>query len=150
MVNPKPLTPFSSPFQKPANIKQADPDIVIFNDDTVSPEFLLELQYEDISGKELINIARSDIIDGQNIIYSPIKNLSSLRKKYNANNIIASSNQYESLFSRFAIDLIQRGAEEPYFDDNGDLVIEVESLLDGEIIEVEIDVTGTINRVEFL
>jgi hypothetical protein len=153
MVNPKPHAPFLAgqalKNQSAVDIKQADPDIIIFNEEVVSPELLLELQYEDISGKELINISRSDIVDGQNVIYSPIKNLSALRKKYNPNNIIASSLEYESLFARFAIDLIKRGAGQPYFDDNGDLVIEFDLILDGETIEVEIDATGTINRVDF-
>jgi hypothetical protein len=143
MVNPVPLLPSRVAFQESKKVKQADPDIVIFNEEGLSPELILQLQYEEISGKELINISRSDIIDSGDVSYSPITNLSSLRKKYNPNNII-SSQKYESLFSRFAIDLIQRGPGQPYFDANGDLVIEIENMLDDEIVEIQVDVTGTI------
>lgn len=149
---PKPVDPWtrSSNYVAPTGIKQADPDIVLFDSEGISPEFLLELQYEDIAGMELINISRSDIIDGQDVIYSPIKNLSSIRRRYNPNNIIALPELSSSFFSRFAIDLIQRGMNDPYFDDQGNLVIEIENVRDDEIIEVEIDTNGTIEEVEFL
>lgn len=137
-------------YAEPVGVKQADPDIVIFDTETISPELLIQLEYEDISGTELINISRSDIIDGQQVVYSPIKNLSSLRRKYNPNNIISLTSTTESIFSKYLIDLVGRGPGEPYFDDNGDLVIEIESVFDDEDIETEIDVNGTINTVEFL
>lgn len=135
---------------EPVGVKQADPDIVLFDTETISPELLIQLEYEDISGTELINISRSDIIDGQQVVYSPIKNLSSLRRKYNPNNIISLASTTESIFSKYLIDLVGRGPVEPYFDDNGDLVIEIEEVFDDEEIETEIDVNGTINTVEFL
>ena len=139
-------------------VKQADPDIVITaGEEPISPELLIELQYEDISGIELINISRSDIIDGQNVVYSPVKNLASLRRKYNPNNIIALPAISSSLFSKYAIDLILRIGEnpatglpyEPYFDENGDLVIEIEDVREDEIVEIEVDSSGTINLVDF-
>lgn len=139
-------------------VRQADPDIIITaGEEAISPELLLELQYEDLAGVELINISRSDSIDGQNVIYSPVKNLSSVRRKYNPNNIIAMPAVSSSLFSKYAIDLILRVGEdpntglpyEPYFDQNGNLVIEIEDVREDEIVEVEVDTSGTINLVDF-
>lgn len=148
----KPPDPWtrSSNYKPPTGIKQADPDIVLFDSENISPELLLELQYEDIAGMELINISRSDIIDGQDVIYSPVKNLSSIRRRYNPNNIISLPELSSSFFSRFAIDLVQRGMYEPYFDEDGNLVIEIEDVKEDEVIEVEIDTNGTIEEVEFL
>lgn len=148
----KPPDPWtrSSNYKPPTGIKQADPDIVLFDSENISPELLLELQYEDIAGMELINISRSDIIDGQDVIYSPVKNLSSIRRRYNPNNIISLPELSSSFFSRFAIDLVQRGMNEPYFDEEGNLVIEIDNVRDDEVIEVEIDTNGTIEEVEFL
>ena len=148
----KPVNPWitTTSYAETTGVKQADPDIVIFDTETISPELLIQLEYENISGTELINISRSDIIDGQQVVYSPIKNLSSLRRKYNPNNIISLTSTTESIFSKYLIDLVGRGPREPYFDDNGDLVIEIESVFDDEDIETEIDVNGTINTVEFL
>jgi hypothetical protein len=130
-------------------IKQADPDTILFNDDAISPEFLVELGYEDISGMELINISRSDIIDGQNVIYSPVKQLTSLRERYNPNNIISLPELFSSFFSRFQIDLLLRGISKPYFDGDGNLVIEIDTIFDNEIVDIEIDTSGTINIIEF-
>lgn len=139
----------TSSYVPPTGIKQANPDIVLFNTEGISPELLLELEYESLAGMELINISRSDIIDGQNVTYSPIKNLSSVRRKYNPNNIISSSELAESFFSRFSIDLIQRGINKPYFDNSGNLVIEIEDVKSGEVIEAEIDTNATIEEVIF-
>jgi len=148
---PTPPDPWirTSDYVAPQGVKQADPDIVLFDDEAISPELLLQLQYEDVAGIELINISRSDIIDGQNVSYSPIAQLSSLRRRYNPNNIIALPSTSSDAFSRFGIDLILRGIKEPYFNENGDLVIEIDEVLEDEIIEAEIDTSGTINRVDF-
>jgi hypothetical protein len=130
-------------------VKQAEPDIVLTGDRPIAPEFLIELLYEDIAGVELINISRSDIIDGQRVSYSPIQQLSSLRKRYNPNNIIALPELSASFFSRFQIELLYRGTRIPYFDDQGNLVIEIQDVKENEIVEIEIDSNGTINEVDF-
>lgn len=147
----KPASPWitASNYVAPEGVKQADPDIVLIDTETISPELLIQLEYENVSGTELINISRSDIIDGQQVVYSPIKNLSSLRRKYNPNNIIAISSGSASIFSKYLIDINSRGIGEPYFDNNGDLVIEVSDVFDDELIEAEVDTSGTIDRVEF-
>jgi hypothetical protein len=148
---PAPPAWISTPtVQEPKGVKQADPDIVIFNTAPISPEFLIETNYEDLAGMELINISRSDIINGANVSYSPIKNLSALRRKYNPNNIISMPELSSSYFSRFGIDLILRGISKPFFDSEGNLVIEIQDVKDDEVIEVEISQSGTIDEVEFL
>jgi hypothetical protein len=148
----RPLGPFieTETYVARAGIKQADPDTVLFVDDALGPEYLVQLGYEDISGMELINISRSDIIDGQNVIYSPVKNLSSLRQRYNPNNLISLPELSDSFFSRFQIDLLLRGISKPYFDGLGNLVIEIENISDNEIVDVEIDTSGIIDSIEFL
>lgn len=133
----------------PPGVKQADPDIVLFNEEAIAPELLVELLYEDISGIELINISRSDIINGQNVVYSPVKQLSALRRRYNPNNLIALPELSSSFFSRFPIELLDRGISVPYFDEQGNLVIEIEDIREDEIVEVEIDTSGTINETGF-
>jgi hypothetical protein len=150
--SPKPPEPWirTQTYGAIPGVKQADPDIVIFNEEALSPELLLELGYEDLSGIELINISRSDIIDGQNVSYTPVKQLSSLRRRYNPNNLISLPELSSSFFSRFQIELFLKDVQEPYFNENGDLVIELRNVLDDEIVEVEIDTSGTINEVEFL
>jgi hypothetical protein len=136
--------------EDPKGVKQADPDIVIFNTESISPEFLVEVNYEDLSGMELINISRSDLINGINVAYSPIKNLSALRRRYNPNNIISMPESSSSFFARFGIDLVLRGIRKPFFDEEGNLVIEIDDVKNDELIDIEISQSGTINEVEFL
>lgn len=145
---PAPLLPtFNQMSYNNNNIKVAPSDIIQFDDSTVNVAMMQDLLFEDIGATELANISRSDLIDGQDTVYSPIKNLSSVRREFNPNNVVATA--YNSdFFTRFGIDLIARGLYEPYFDENGDLVIEVGNVLDGEEIQVEVLSNGTINVIE--
>jgi hypothetical protein len=88
-------------------------------------------------------------VDGKKVIYSPIKNLSKLRNKYNPNNLINVSSTSSNYFATFGIDLIGRGMSTPYFDDSGDLVIEIDDIRDNELIEIDVDTSGTISLVDF-
>jgi hypothetical protein len=128
------------------NFKVAPSDIIQFNDDAVSIALIQQLLFEDIGAVELANISRSDLIDGQPAVYTPIANLSTLNREFNPNNMIATSNNLD-YFSRFGLDISSRGINEPYFNDNGDLVIEIDTVYDGEEIQVEILTNGTINLV---
>ena len=67
-VNPTPITPSTvSKITIKPQVKSATPDIVLFNDDTVPIETMTDLIFEKIGGQELINIARSDTINGQKL-----------------------------------------------------------------------------------
>lgn len=129
-------------------VKQAPKDTIVFDESSVTPEALLELYFEDLGGIELANLSRADAIDGQDVTYSPIKNLSSLRRRFNPNNIIASAGNLESYFARFAIDLLQRGIEYPYVTEDGNVAIEISTILSDEEIEIQVLSSGTIDRIE--
>lgn len=142
-----PLPTFTRMTAPDKNIKPAPSDIIQFDDNAVDIALIQDLLYEDIGAVELANISRTDLIDGQDVLYSPIRNLSSIRREFNPNNIIATSYSTD-YFSRFGIDLIARGVYEPYFDEEGSLVVEIENVGDGEDIQVQILSSGTINIIE--
>lgn len=147
---PAPIYPkFSAMKTVDKNVKVAPSDIIQWDDSNTSIALMQDLLFEDIGAVELANISRTDLIDGQQTIYSPIKNLSTVRREFNPNNIILTSynNDY---FTRFGIDIFSKTIYDPYFDDNGDLVIEIDGLVSGEEIEVEILSNGTIDLVEEL
>lgn len=129
-------------------VKKAPKDTIVFDNSSLSPEILLELYFEDLGGLELANLSRADAIDGQNASYSPIKNLSSLRRRYSPNNIIASVGNLENYFSRFGIDLLERGVYAPYVTEDGNVAIEVDTILEDEEIEIQVLSNGTIERIE--
>jgi hypothetical protein len=144
-----PLPSFTRMTAPDKNIKPAPSDIIQFDESSVDIALIQDLLFEDIGAVELANISRTDLIDGQEVMYSPIKNLSSVRREFNPNNIIATSYATD-FFSRFGIDLISRGIYEPYFDEDGNLIVEIETVGDGEEIQVQVLSSGTISVIEEL
>lgn len=78
------------------SVKIATPDLIIFGDELLSIETMTDLIFEDIGGYELATISRHDLVNGQKVNYSPIKNLTDLYLQYNPNNILSlqSSDSY--------------------------------------------------------
>jgi hypothetical protein len=153
VVSPPPPPPVppntwdtKSTYVAPTGIKQASPDIIVF-DQEIDPDFLVQMFFQEFGGTELINISRYDLINGENVSYSPIVNLSSIRQSFNPNNIIAIG-AFQEVPTKYGINLFGRGVAGPYFDDGGNLVIEIDDVRPNESIEVEIASDGTINRIE--
>jgi hypothetical protein len=86
-------------------IRIATPDLILMPNESVPIEIMTDLVFEDIGGHELINISRNDLINGQDVIYKPIKNLSSIFFQYNPQNILALQKTSESYFRNFPIKL---------------------------------------------
>jgi hypothetical protein len=127
--------------------KAATPSLIALNNPILEPEIMIDLVFENIGGQELINISRNDIINGQDVIYSPIKNLKDLYIQYNPNNIIRLENTSSTYFKNFPIRLENKlpaygtgpNGEEVYLDPTtGDLIINVSSLDPDEQVDVEI------------
>ena len=143
----------TTPAQK---IKVATPDIILFDDSTVPIEVMTDLIFEDIGGQELINIARFDTINGQNISYQPIKNLSLINQEYNPNNIIGLQKTSSLYFAGFAIkleDKVPTITNSPdnnpvYMDQFGNIIVDAINLNSDDQIEIQIIVSGTIYEAE--
>lgn len=145
---PAPVLPTFKPMTTSnSNIKVAPSDIIQFDDSSIEIALISDLLFEDIGATELANISRSDLIDGQDVVYAPIKNLSTIRREFNPNNIVANS-FFDDYFSRFGINLSLRGVREPYFNDDGDLVIQIDTVLSGEEVQVQVLSSGTIYMVD--
>jgi hypothetical protein len=136
-----------------AATKAATPENITLNNPTLSEDRMVELIFENIGGQELINISRNDIIDGQDVIYSPIKNLKDLYLQYNPNNIIRLDSTSDTYFKNFPIRLELKlpaygtgpNEEVVYIDPTtGDLIINVSSLEPDEQVDVEILTDGEI------
>ena len=133
--------------QNNRNFKVAPIDTIVFDESNVDVAMIQNLLFEDIGAVELANMSRTDLIDGQNVIYSPIANLPIIRRQFNPMDLIATA--YSSnYFSRFGINIFSKGAHEPYFDEYGNLVVEVDSIGDNEEFQVEVLSSGTIDEVD--
>jgi hypothetical protein len=81
-------------------IKIATPDLLIFGEEVVAIEVMTDLIFEDIGGFELATISRHDLVNGQTVMYAPIKNLTDLYLQYNPNNVLrlqSSESYFKSL-----------------------------------------------------
>jgi hypothetical protein len=162
-IQPVPTTPAvaavsSVTLAASKTVKTAPIDTILFDDNSVSVDKMFNLILEDIGGQELINIARNDIINGQQVSYQPIKNLSSIQQQYNPNNILGIQNTSDKYFSNFSIKLenkIPNNGNGPsgsnvYLENlTGNLVIETVNMESDEQIEVEVTVSATIYEAEF-
>ncbi len=166
--DPIPLTP-STIVSQPSNIspvtqtpppppvKTAPIDTILFDEEAVPIQIMSDLIFENIGGQELINVARNDTVNGQQIIYQPIKNLTQIQQEYNPNNILAIQATSDKYFQNFAIKfeskvpIVGGGPDEEhvYIDtQTGDLIVEAVNLQEDEQIEVEITTGGTIYEAE--
>lgn len=130
----------------------ATPALIALSNLPLDIDIMADLIFENIGGQELINISRSDIINGQDVLYSPIKNLKNLYLEYNANNIIRLENAADTYFKNFPIRLENKlpysssGILEDvvYLDSKGNLIINVSNLEKDEQVEVQILNSGEI------
>lgn len=160
-VNPIPLTSSlmtvaSTPPPPPA--KTAPIDTVLFDDDSMSIEIMTDLIFEDIGGHELLSISRNDIINGQRVSYSPIKNLGLVQQRYNPNNILGIQSTSDKYFANFAIKFDEKvplegnglnGLNVYIEDTTGDLIIETVNMNIDEQLEVQVAINGTIYEANF-
>jgi hypothetical protein len=92
-------------------------------------------------------------VNGQTIIYQPIKNLTQIQQQYNPNNIVSLQATSDKYFQNFSIKFDDKVPSNPtgpsgehvYIDpETGELVVEAVNLEPDEQIEIEITVSGII------
>lgn len=117
-----------------------------------SPESI-PLIFEALSGQELLSIARHDLVNGQSLIYRPIKNLSELSNKYSPMNLVAIQTPSNVIFNNFSIKLSDKvpdsgtgpHGEIVYIEqDTKNLIINVFNLAADEQVEVQVMSSGSI------
>lgn len=86
-----------------SSVKPATPDLILFDDAEIPIEIVTELLFEDIGSIEILNIARSDIINGREISYGLMSKLSDLSRRYAPNNIFKLSGTLSEFFNNFSI-----------------------------------------------
>ena len=153
-------TPLNTPVATTVVIpptKTAPIDTVLFDNSSVPIEIMTDLIFEDIGGQELINIARNDIVNGQQISYSPIKNLTSIQQQYNPNNIINLQSTSDTYFANFSIKLEEKipnigngpNGKNIYIEpETGDLIIETIKNANDEQLDIQIGISGTIYEAD--
>lgn len=168
--NPPVITPdlsatsepiFELPPPPPQMVRVPERDVVSLAQETVSAETITNLLFENVGANELTKFVRHDTVEGINPYYDVISNLSDIKRKFDPSNLISLQKNNSSFFDIFPINLQDKIPSDTYLlennltdflyiDTNGDLVIEVVNLKDSEIVEIEIDTSGTIFEVNEL
>ena len=154
MVSPIPNNPDIVRTSSTDYVKAATPQYILqTNTGMIEADPLASLIFEEIGGQELISIVRSDMVNGQNLEYVPIRNLSSMSKSYGPQTLVALQSPSNKYFNSFPLKL------DKYIPDSGlgpagsivyidpttrDLVINLINLAPGEMVEVQILNRGSV------
>lgn len=141
-INPNDFSVTSIKYVKPAT---AD---IMLDSEALPIELMTNLIFENIGGQELINIARTDTLNGQKILYNPISNISDVALRFNPMNLVPVSDSSEKIFKLFSILLESRvpafsvAAPITINAATGDLEINLVNVKDDEQVDVQI-ITST-------
>lgn len=119
--------------------------------------------FQDIAGTQLINLVRHDTISGVDVVYSVISDLTKVNIDFDPSLILINKAQYQSIFNQYSIKLVNKIPEETYYDENQELpennlltnayydgenlILEFNNVKTTELVQVEVETDGKINRV---
>jgi hypothetical protein len=146
-------------------VKTPTRDVVNFTDDSnIGIELITNLLFENLGANELVKFERHDTIEGTNANYDIISNLSSVQKEFDPSRLISRQKPDRSYFDIFNIKLEDKIPSDKYLKNNpkidgsgqinisdyvyidsvGNLVIELVNMNSDELVEVEVESSGTI------
>lgn len=151
MVDAVPNIPNPTAASLGNSIKVATPDLIQFNEEAIPIEYMTDLLFEQVGGQEIISISRNDIVNGQQVLYRPIKNIPQVAASFSPLNMFAAIDDTNSYFKNFVIQFDTKvpeigsnssNNEVPeiiYIDEtNGNLVINTINMLSDEFVEVQV------------
>jgi hypothetical protein len=128
-------------------IKPATPDLIVFNDGAIPVEYMTDLTFEQIGGQEILGVSRGDLVNGQDVVYTPIQNLSTIEAKYNSKNLLPLSDTSKTIFDNYPIKLENYIPEEGtgsqgeivYIDEAAEeLVVSVIGMQNNDQVEIQV------------
>jgi hypothetical protein len=161
---------FNNPLPPPPTrvekiVKTPDRFLTVFQEN-VTASTLEKILFENIGGIEIANIERHDTIDGKNLNYTIIANLSKIKQKLDPISLISRQKaglrpgdfgKQISLYTKIPLDNYLRDNnlnDYIFIDDNiysptyGSLIIDLVNINSDELIEIEIATSGTIYEVD--
>lgn len=129
-------------------VKAVKPEDVTLRDDLLRPEMMADLVFENLGGMELIEISRNDMVNGQDVAYQPIKNLSNVNSQYNPQNLISINKTSAGYFKNFPINIdayLQDSSNTQFeIDDDGNLIIYFINIPTNEQVQVQLFVSAEV------
>jgi hypothetical protein len=151
VIDAVPYTPPSAGSGSPKpDTKPATPDLLMISDEAFPVELMTDLLFEDIGGTEILNIARHDLVDGAELSYQQISNMSRVTTISGGANLQSLTQTSEDVFSQFPLKRYQyvpESTDDPsgmnrnvYLNSNGDLVVELSGVDSSYQLEVSFQV----------
>jgi len=141
-----------------SGVKIATPDLIVQS--VATPiDAVSQIYFESIAGHEIINIARSTLVNGINVSYSLIGNLNQLQRRYSPVNVFTLPETIDKYFKNFSIRLDIHVPEEGSgpegqrvwvadsdlaFADRGDIIIDVTNMEKNEVVDVQVLDSGSL------
>lgn len=146
-----------------AGIKLPTRDIV-----NIEPQLPTISEYErylfqDIGGTEMINLVRHDTVTGIDVRYVIISDLIKVNIEFDPSLLLINQAKYQSIFNQYAINLSSKVPDENFYEQNDidppsnlitntyfdgeNLIIEFQGVSSTEVVEVEVETDGRIDRV---
>lgn len=133
-------------------------DVVInITDSPLDVAEIEKLLFEDLASVELTKFTKYNTVTGINPQYNVISNLADINREFDPNSLLSATKTNTSLFDVYGIDLLSKiptDREYVYIGDDptnaleyGSIVIDLDNIGINELVEIEIDVSGTIYRV---
>jgi len=85
--------------------KIATPDLILLREEAMPVDTMADLIFDDIGGQEIINISRTDLINGTNNSYQLLADIENTSNQYNSNNLIQLPGQSAYYLDNFPINL---------------------------------------------
>lgn len=101
----KPKVPAKKDRSAAQKIKVATSNLFILDLPADNSDVMADAIIEDIGGQEIINIARTDLLNGQNVTYNVLQNLESTQRQFNANELVKLQQTDDEYFNSFLINL---------------------------------------------
>lgn len=129
-------------------VKAVKPEDVTLRDDLLRLEMMADLVFENLGGMELIETSRNDMVNGQDVVYQPIKNLSNVNSQYNPQNLISINKTAAGYFKNFPINIdayLQDSSNTQFeIDADGNLVIYFINIPTNEQVQVQLFVSAEV------
>lgn len=143
----KPAIPKKGPaITKGSKVKVATSNLFITDERMDKTDQIADAIIEDIGGQEIINISRTDLLNGQNVTYNVIENLASTQRAFDPNELVKLQATSTQFFNSFSLDLnvftpnygTGDSGQIVYVDpDTGNIIINTVNVVSNLVLEVD-------------
>lgn len=113
------------------SVRVANPDLLLVTNSQLPVESMVDLVLDDIGGQEIINISRTDLINGVNNSYQLISDSLSLAENYNSKTLIPMPGQSDFYFNSQSINFLSKIPANALGTSDDFLIVQISTTVNG-------------------